>query len=206
MTRTHWPLGTRLSRLDPRPPDAVDGRPTSAFPLALALGALAAVLLALGSSIPVVAGASPGFASASLLIVLALAPMALVAVFLLRGRAAVAAGVLAGAAALAPGRLVTDLEFFADPSATARPELSRPEVFALPAPAAGIWLLLTGLVATAAAGGIALRAAGLRSDGGAGRGLLLTGLGGGPVAAVGVIVAATSAIYAILPVGSVRCV
>lgn len=202
MTRTQWPLGGRLSRLDPRTPDAADGRPTFTFALALVLGTLAALLLAVGSSVPVVAGASPGFGSMPLLIVLALAPMALVVVFVLRGRAAVAAGVFAGAAALAPGRLVTDLEFFADPSATARPELYRPEVFALPGPAAGIWLLLAGLVATVAAGGVALRAAGVRSEGGSGRGVLLAGVAGGLVAAIGVMMAPFSSDDAFLPVGS----
>lgn len=202
MTRTHWPLGGRLSRLDPRTPEGGEGRPTAAFPLALGLGALAAVLLALGALVPVVAGAVPGFASAPLLIVLALAPMVLVTVFLARGRSVAAVGVLAGTAALAPGRLVIDLEFLTDPSATARPELYRPEVFALPGPAAGIWLLLAGLVATAAAGGFALRAVGVRSDGRASREVLLTALLGAMVAAVGVMMAPFSSDDAFVPVGS----
>ncbi|WP_285485471.1 hypothetical protein [Amycolatopsis taiwanensis] len=202
MTRTNWPLGGRLSRLDPRTSGTGEGSPTSAFPIALGFGALAAVLLALGAFVPVVAGATPGFISAPLLIVLALAPMVLVVVFLARGRSAAAVGVLAGTAALAPGRLVTDLEFLADPSASARPELYRPEVFALPGPAAGLWLLLAGLVATAAAGGFALRAVGARSDGQAGRGVLLTGLLGAMIAAVGVMMAPFSSEDAFVPVGS----
>lgn len=202
MTRTHWPLGGRLSRLDPRTPEDGEGRPTAALPLALGLGALAAVLLALGALVPVVAGAVPGFASAPLLIVLALAPMVLAVVFLARGRSVAAVSVLAGTAALAPGRLVVSLEFLADPSATARPELYRPEVFALPGPAAGLWFLLAGLVATATAGGFALRAVGVRSDGRASREVLLTALLGGMVAAVGVMMAPFSSDDAFVPVGS----
>lgn len=202
MTRTHSLLGRRLPRLSSTGPEPVEGRSAATFSLAIALGAVAAVLVAVGSSIPVVAGARPGYLSAPLLIVLALAPMALVAVFVVRGRAAVAAGVLAGSAALAPGRLVSDLQFLADPSATARPELYRPEIFALPGPAAGIWLLLAGLVVTTVAGGVALRTTGVRSEGGARRGALLLGLLAALIVAVGVMMAPFSSNDAFVPVGS----
>jgi hypothetical protein len=207
MTRTRSALSDRLSRLDLRWPDGTEGRTPAAFPAALAVGALAAVLLVAGSVMPVVSGASPGFASAPLLIVLAVAPMALTAVFVLRGRPATAAGVLAGAAVLAPGRLVVDLQFFADPSATARPELYRPVVFALPPAAPGLWLLLAGLAATVTAGGLAVHAvgsrAGSRAEGRAGgRGRLACGLGGAAIAGIGVMMAPFSSSDAFLPVGS----
>lgn len=201
MTRTHRALGGRLTRLEQRSPDGAEG--WHAFRSALALGAVAAVLLALGSSLKTVTGASPGFPSAPLLIVLAMAPMALAAVFVLRGQVVAAAGVLAGTAALAPGRLVADLEFFADPSAAARPELYRPVVFELPGPAAGIWLLLAGLVATVVAGVLATRAAAARLDGRTGgRGRLLAGLFGAVVASVGAMMAPFLSDDAFLPVGS----
>lgn len=203
MTRTHGALGGWRSRLGSRSPDDAEEQLTSALPFTLALAAVAAVLLALGASVPVVAGASPGFASAPLLIVLALAPMAVVVMFLFKGRKKAAAGVLAGTAALVPGRLSTDLEFLIDPSATARPELYRPVVFALPGPAAGVWLLLAGLVATAAAGGFAVGVARSRPESrDGGRARMVTGLLGAVVAAMGVMMTPFSSDDAFLPVGS----
>lgn len=173
------------------------------FSAAVASAGAAAVLLALGALVPVVAGASPGFASPPLLIVLALAPMALAGVFARKGRVMAAAGVLAGVAAPAPGRLVADLEFLVDPSAVARPELYRPVVFALPGPATGIWLMLAGLVATAVAGVLAALAAAPRSEAHvAGRGPLLIGLLGAMVAAVGLMMSPFSSDDAFLPAGS----
>lgn len=203
MTRTRWTVADRLSRTDPRSPDTLDGQSAATLLAALVLGTLAALLLALGSSIPVVAGAVRGYASAPLLIVLAVLPMVLVGAFVLRGRQAAAAGVLAGVAALAPGRAVLDLQFLADPSLASRPELYRPEVFALPGPAAGLWLLLAGHALTVAAGVVGIRAIGARPEpGSAGRGLLPIGLVAAGVAAIGVMMSPFSSEDAFLPVGS----
>ncbi|HVV14202.1 hypothetical protein [Amycolatopsis sp.] len=203
MTWTRWTPGGRAARIDPRSPDAVEGQPNGTLLPTLTLGGLAAVLLALGSSIPVVAGASPGYSSAPLLIVLAVAPFVLALFFLVRGRVLAAAGVFAGAAALAPGRFVLDLQLLVDPSSAARPELYRPEVFEVPAPSAGLWLLLAGHVVTVAAGVLALRAAGPRGEpGAAGRGLLLAGVLAGGIAAVGVMMTPFATEDAFLPVGS----
>ncbi|MTD56302.1 hypothetical protein [Amycolatopsis pithecellobii] len=164
MTRTRWTVVDRLSRTDPRSPDAFDEPSAATLLTALALGLLAAVLLALGSVVPVVTGAARGYLSPPLLIVLAVVPIALAGAFALRGRQVAAAGVLAGFAALAPGRAVLDLEFLADPSAASRPELYRPVEFALPGPGAGLWLLLAGHVVTVAAGVLAVRGIGPRAD------------------------------------------
>jgi hypothetical protein len=203
MTRTRWTLADRLSRTDPRAPDTAEGKPNPALRSALALGAIAAVLLALGSSLPVVAGASPGYPSAPLLIALALVPMVLVAVFVLERRTSAAAGVLAGAAALAPGRVLLDLQLLADPSVATRPELYRSQVFAVPGPAVGLWLLVAGHVASIAAGVVAARALGPRAEPGpGGRGRLLGGTLAAGIAAVGLMMAPFSTDDALLPVGS----
>jgi len=180
------------------------------LPMALGLGVTAAVLLSLGAAIPVVADATRGYSSTAMLIALAILPIALVVVFVLRGRLVTAVGVLAGAAALAPGRAILDAQFLADPSAAARPELYRTEVFAVPGPGVGLWLLLAGHVATIAAGIVAVRALGPRSDSnefGAGpglntRGLLLTATFAATVAAVGAMMRPFSTDDAFLPVGS----
>ncbi|TNC28775.1 hypothetical protein [Amycolatopsis alkalitolerans] len=207
MTRTRWTVAGRLSRTDPRSPEALDEPSATTLLAALVLGILAAFFLALGSVLPVVAGAARGFMSAPLLIVLAVAPIVLAVGFVLRGRQAAAAGVLAGVAALAPGRAVLDLEFLADPSAASRPELYRPLEFALPGPGAGLWLLLAGHMATVAAGIVAVRALGPRPESGsAGRGLpaglLPAGLVAAGIAAIGVMMAPFSGDDAFLPVGS----
>ncbi|WAL65060.1 hypothetical protein ORV05_29745 [Amycolatopsis cynarae] len=195
MTRTDLPTESRR-------PDALEG-PNATLHTAIALGATAAVLGALGSALPVVSGGAAGYSSAPLLIVLALAPMALVAVFVLRARISAAAGVLAGAAALAPGRAVADLQFLADPSVATRPELYRTQVFELPAPAAGLWLLLAGHVFAVAAGVAAVSALGARAEpGNVGRGRLLAGTLFAGIAAVGVLMAPLSTDDAFLPVGS----
>ncbi|WP_228714095.1 class-II aminoacyl-tRNA synthetase family protein [Prauserella endophytica] len=129
--------------------------------LLVALGAagLAAVFLAAGAVVPVVDGAEPGFASAPLLIVLALLPVAVAGVFAARGRPAVAAGVLVAVAALAPGRAVLDLQFLVDASVAVRPELYLAKDLLLHTAATGLWLLLAGHVAMAVAGLLAFRAA-----------------------------------------------
>ncbi|GHF87973.1 hypothetical protein FHX82_000962 [Amycolatopsis bartoniae] len=203
MTRTRWTVAARFSRTDPHPADALDGQSTKTLLPALVLGALATLLLALGSVLPVVDGAVRGYPSAPLLIVLAVAPLALAGAFLLSGRVAAAAGVFAGVAALVPGRAVLDLQFIADPSAASRPELYRPEVFALPGAGVGLWLLLAGHVATVAAGIVAVRALGPRPDSGSTeRGLLPVGLVAAGVAAIGVMMAPFSGNDAFLPVGS----
>ncbi|MBK1789373.1 hypothetical protein [Prauserella cavernicola] len=124
---------------------------------ALGAAALAAVLLAAGAVVPVVDGAEPGFASAPLLIVLALLPLVLAGAFMMRGRSSVAAGVLVAAAALAPGRAVLDLQFLVDASVAVRPELYlATDLLSHPA-TTGLWLLLAGHVLTAVAGVVAFR-------------------------------------------------
>ena len=178
--------------------------------MALVLGMAAAILLAVGSAVPVVDGASRGYSSTALLVVLSVLPMALVAVCLLRGRPVTVIGVLAGAAAIAPGRAILDMQLLTDPSSAARPELYRSVVFAMPGPAAGLWLLLAGHVATVAAGVVGLRALGPRSEpdarggvsSGDARGLLLAGVFAAAVAAVGVMMKPFSTDDAFLPAGS----
>lgn len=203
MTRTRWTVTDRLARTDPQSPDALDEPSAATLLAALLLSALAAVLLALGAVLPVVAGAARGYASAPLLIVLAVAPIVLAGAFALRGRQAAAVGVLAGVAALAPGRAVLDLQFLADPSAVSRPELYRPVEFALPGPGAGLWSLLAGHVVTVAAGVVAVRAIDSRPEpSSSGRGLLPIGLVAAGVAAVGVLMSPFSGADAFLPVGS----
>jgi hypothetical protein len=203
MTRTRWTVTDRLARTDSRSPDPLDEPSATTLLAALVLAALAALLLALGAVFPVVTGAARGYASAPLLIVLAVAPIVLAGVFVLRGRQAAAVGVLAGVAALAPGRAVLDLQFVADPSAASRPELYRPLEFALPGPGAGLWLLLAGHVLTAVVGIVAVRAIGSRPEpGSAGRGLLPIGLVAAGVAAIGVMMAPFSGDDAFMPVGS----
>lgn len=135
---------------------AVERRP-AVLGTALGVATLAAVLLALGSVLPVVTGGDPGFTSAPLLVVLAFVPVALATLFVVRGRHATAAGVLAGFAALAPGRAVLEWQFVADPSATVRPELYLPTDLVEHSAAAGLWLLLAGHVAAVVAGVLAVR-------------------------------------------------
>lgn len=203
MTRTRRTVADRLSRTGPRSPEDLDEPSTPTLLAALGLGVLAALLLTLGSLLPVVTGAVPGYTSAPLLIVLAVAPIALAGACALLGHQAIAAGTLAGVAALAPGRALLDLQFLADPSAASRPELYRPVVFALPGPGAGLWLLLAGHVATVAAGVVAVRGVGPRPEPGtSGRGLLPIGLVAAGVAAVGVMMAPFSGDDAFLPTGS----
>ncbi|GAA5170918.1 MULTISPECIES: hypothetical protein [Amycolatopsis] len=203
MIRTRWTVPARLSRSDPRSAETLDGHPTSVLLPALVLAALAALLSALGAVLPVVDGAVRGYASAPLLIVLAVVPPVLAIAFVLRGRPAAGAGVLAGVAALAPGQAVLDLQFLADPSSVSRPELYRPEVFALPGPGVGFWLLLAGHVVAVAAGVAGVRALGPRPESGvADRGLLPIGLVAAGVAAVGVMMAPFAGDDAFLPVGS----
>lgn len=202
MTRTRW-TATRLTSADTEPPGALDRPSSSTLLVSLALGLVAAVLLALGSVVPVVAGARPGFTSAPLLIVLAVLPIALAGLFFLRGRESAAAGVLAGLAALAPGRAVLDLQFVADPSMASRPELYRPEFFALPGAGTGLFLLLAGHVVTVVAGVVAVRGLGPRQEpGAAARGLLPLGLVAAGVAAVGLLMAPFSGSDAFMPIGS----
>jgi hypothetical protein len=124
---------------------------------ALWAGVAAAVALVLGAVLPVVAGASPGFASAPLLIGLAVAPIAVAVGFTVAGRHTVAAGVLMGLAALAPGRLLVDLQFAVDSSVTTRPELYLPSALGNPGVGAGLVFLLAGHILTALAGVVAGR-------------------------------------------------
>ncbi|NIH85577.1 hypothetical protein [Amycolatopsis granulosa] len=136
----------------------------SPSPAAYVAGAVSAVLLAAGGVAPVVEGVPRGYASVPLLVVLAVAPMVVVAVLAVRGRHQAAAGVLAAVAALAPGRLVLDLILLTDPLRAARPELFRLHALAEPATGAGLWLLLAGHVVAIAAGVLAIRAVAPSAD------------------------------------------
>ena len=69
-----------------RPPPALSG--------AVGIGVAAAVSLVLGAVLPVVAGATPGFAGMPLLIALAVVPIGVAAGFALTGRHGAAAGLL----------------------------------------------------------------------------------------------------------------
>ncbi|MGW4592536.1 hypothetical protein ACWEKJ_34905 [Amycolatopsis thermoflava] len=154
--------GAAAVQLDAIPDTAAAGRSPSVA--AYVVGAVSAVLLAVGAAVPVVNGVARGFHSVPLLVVLAVAPMAVVAVLALKGRHQTAAGVLAAVAALAPGRLVLDLILLADPVRAARPELFRLHSLADPGTAPGLWLLLAGHVAAIAAGVMATRAAAPKAD------------------------------------------
>jgi hypothetical protein len=138
-------------------PAAQERRPPPILSGALGSGLVAALCLVLGALVPVVSGAKPGFTSAPLLIVLALVPIGVAAGFTLAGRHTAAAGLLLGLAALAPGRLVLDLQFVADSSVVARPELYLPTALERPGAGAGLWLLVLGHLLTLAAGLFAMR-------------------------------------------------
>jgi len=101
-----------------------------------------------------------GFASAPLLLVLAVAPAVLASAFVLFGRAPVGAGVLTGAALLAPGLALVDAQFVKDALQASRPELMVPTSLAALTPAVGVWLLLAGHLAAIGAGVLAAGQAG----------------------------------------------
>jgi hypothetical protein len=150
--------GTSRSRPPaPQAPAAQERRPPPALGIALGLGLVAAISLVLGALLPVVSGAKPGFTSAPLLIVLAVAPLGVAAGFVLTGRHTAAAGLLLGLAALSPGRLLLDLQFVADSSVVARPELYLPTALERPAAGAGLWFLVAGHVLTLVGGVFAAR-------------------------------------------------
>lgn len=133
--------------------------------LALGLSALGAVLLIAGPEVGVVQDApARGFASTALLTVLAAAPTLAALALVVAGRALTAAGVLTGTALLAPGRAIIDLQFAHDGLTVSRPELLVPTSLAALAPAAGLWLLVAGHLATGAAGLLAAGRAGAPSD------------------------------------------
>ncbi|WP_115944979.1 hypothetical protein [Amycolatopsis thermalba] len=154
--------GAAAARLDAIPDTVTAGRSPSVP--AYVVGAVSAVLLAAGAVVPVVNGVARGFNSVPLLVVLAVAPMVVVAVLALKGRHQTAAGVLAAVAALAPGRLVLDLILLTDPVRAARPELFRLHSLADPGTAPGLWLLLAGHATAIAAGVMATRAAAPKVD------------------------------------------
>lgn len=142
-----------------RPDPRQDGG-RSALMAALALSAVSAVLLVLGSVVPVVENAERGFSGVGMTVVLAALPLVVAAVFAARGRAGVAVGVLVGVAALAPGRAVLDLQFAADPSRALRPDLYLPSDLQAHSPSTGLWLLLAGHAVAFVAGALAIRARG----------------------------------------------
>ncbi|MGH3762925.1 hypothetical protein [Actinophytocola sp.] len=129
--------------------------------LALGLSVLGAVLLIAGPEVGVVQDApARGFASTALLALLAAAPPFIAGTLIALGRALTAAGVLTGAALLSPGRALVDLQFLQDGLLVSRPELLVPTSLAALAPAAGLWLLVAGHLATGAAGLLAAGRAG----------------------------------------------
>lgn len=112
-----------------------------------------AVALAVGSLMPAVRGGSPGFTSAPLLVVLALAPAVAVLYAVTTGRPGLAAGLVLGLTALAPGRLLLDLQLLADGSLASRPELFLADrLLTLPPAGPGLWPLVAGHLLTLAAG------------------------------------------------------
>jgi hypothetical protein len=106
----------------------------------------------------------PAFASAALMLVLAVAPAVLAVAGLLFGRAPIAAGIISGAALLAPGLALVDAQFLLDPLQVARPEFVVPTSLATLTPATGAYLLLAGHIVTAIAGVLAAGRAGARPD------------------------------------------
>lgn len=129
--------------------------------LAVAVSVLGGALLVAGGSLGVVGDQPPsGFTSGPLLVALAVLAPLLAIGFLAGGRPATAAGVLVGSAMLAPGRALIDLQLAVDALLASRPELLVPASLTPLAPAAGVWLLLSGHIAMAAAGVLAAGQAG----------------------------------------------
>lgn len=174
----------------------------------LACGALA---LSVAPSLPVVravAGApgTVGFAAWPLLAGLALVP-AVAALLLSRRAPQVAAGLVLGLAALAPGRAVLDVQLIADAALAARPELVVPASLVPLRPGPGLAVLLAGHLLTGLAGVLVLARSARDADrdapaartagdpvgeevagrGTPRQGLLLSVLGFGLVASVGLV-------------------
>lgn len=129
--------------------------------IALGLSVVGAVLLVAGPEVGIVQdGPARGFASTVLLTLLAAAAPVIVFGMIVFGRALTAAGVLTGVALLSLGRLVIDLQFARDGLLVARPELLVPTSLTPLTPAAGLWLLVGGHLATVLAGLLAAGRAG----------------------------------------------
>lgn len=129
--------------------------------LALGLAVLGAALIIVGPELGLVQNApARGFASTSLLALLAAAPPVIAIGLVQFGRALTAAGVLTGVALLAPGRAIIDLQFLQDGLLVSRPELLVPTSLAELTPDTGLWLLVAGHLATAGAGVLAAGRAG----------------------------------------------
>ncbi|MCU1683508.1 MAG: hypothetical protein JWQ81_4247 [Amycolatopsis sp.] len=137
--------------------DDTERRPGPILTAALSIEVLAAVALVVGTLLPVVDGAVPGFGSRPLLVVLAVLPLVVGAAFVLTRRHAAVAGLLMGLAVIAPGRLLLDLQFLTDSSTATRPELYLPTVLVNTGAGAGLWALLAGHVLTIIAGLVAAR-------------------------------------------------
>lgn len=147
-----------------------------------------------------------GFAAWPLLAALALVP-AVAALWLFRTAPPVAAGLILGLAALAPGRAVLDVQLIADAALAARPELVVPTSLAPLRPGPGLAVLLAGHLLTGLAGVLVLARSAREADredpaartagdpvgeevagrGTPRQGLLLSVLGFGLVASVGLV-------------------
>lgn len=154
------------ARPDPHtgtPPGAAPQQPArlgpALLPAAIVVSVLGALLTGLGPLVGLVSpGAPAAFTAWPLLLVLALLPAAAAATVIRRsGSPATAAAVLVGPAVLAPGRAVLDLQIAVDAGLAARPELLRADPVTPTSPAAGVWLLLGGHLATLVAGALAVR-------------------------------------------------
>lgn len=163
--------------------------------IALAAGVVGAVLLAVGSVLPVVSPATPpGYMSGPLLVVLSLLPIAVAILFALRGSVIAAGGVLIATAVFVPGRVLADAQLAVEGSSANRPEFAMPSSLQHLHGNVGLWLLLAGHVVTLVAGILATglgdpgdRAASSERRPGSYQGPVLVALGLGALAAVGIV-------------------
>lgn len=143
-----------------RPASAEAGRRTalpSRLWIALAVAGAGGILLAVGSLLPVVSPASPGYAAGPLLVVLGLLPAGVAVLLAVRGSSAAVGGVLLAAALFAPGRALLDAQLAIQANrSVARPEFAVPNSLEPLHGAIGLWLLLAGHVLTLVAGGLAV--------------------------------------------------
>lgn len=118
---------------------------------------LAAVCGIAGSLVAVTEPAlSAGFASAPLLIVLSMLPVALALSLVLTDQQPKVAGALAALAMFAVGQLLSDLQFAVDVSRTARPELAVPTSLDPMRAGSGLWFLVARHLLVVAAAAVAV--------------------------------------------------